>query len=160
MLKYAKEKGLKGVTCEEGFKIMGNRKSVGYYNGGNKFGMDRGSGLFDTEDIYPHYVVSATGEVSYFNPVVSGEYSIDIDDMDYADAILSDSPGKFMISGDRVMWSCPDPSGISIRILEPTGKQIASVSSNSLVLDNTLGGVLLICAVRSGSILGSIKMIH
>lgn len=156
VLKYAKEKGLKGVTCAEGFKIMGNRKSVGYYNGGNKFGMDRGAGLMDTEDIYPHYVVSATGEVSYFNPVVSEEYSVDIDDMDYA--ILSKSPGKFMISGDRVMWSCPDPSGVSLRLLEPTGKPILSVPTNNIILDKTLKGVLLICALRSGVVLGSIKM--
>lgn len=66
VLKYAKERGLRNVTCGEGFRIMGNKSSFGYFNKSHKIGKDS-SGLLDTEDVYPHYIVSPAGEVSYYN---------------------------------------------------------------------------------------------
>ena len=70
LIRYAIDKGMINVTSSEGFNIMGNRVMAGYYNGGVRIGMDRYK-LTDDRDIYPHYVESATGEESYYNPLVT-----------------------------------------------------------------------------------------
>lgn len=159
VLKYAKEKGLKPVTCAEGFGIMGNKVSVGYFNNGYKFGMDI-MGLIDTEDIYPHYIVSATDEVSYYNPLVSEEYLIDIDDPMNVDVVESASSGRFLINDETIVWNTPDPTCIMLRVMDSTGKQIAQSHTNSICIDKASKGVFIICAVRSGAILGAVKTIR
>lgn len=159
ILKYAQEKGLKNVTCSEGFEIMGNKTSVGYYNEGHRYGKDY-FGLLDTDEVYPHYIVGATDEVSYYNPFTSVEYEIDIDEQGSIDVIFTDSKGHFLISEGKVMWSSPDPTGISLNVFDPSGRLIDSIPSNGMVLDRTHEGMLLICAVKSGSVLGSIKIAH
>lgn len=69
LLKYAREKGLVNVTSDEGFEKIGNKISVGFYNGGKQLDLDK-SGVEGAADIYPHYVVGANGERSYHNDIV------------------------------------------------------------------------------------------
>lgn len=67
LLKYALEAGMVNVTSTEGFDLMGNIISEGYYNGGSRIGMDH-MRLIDDREVYPHYVVGINGEESYYMP--------------------------------------------------------------------------------------------
>ena len=153
VLKYAKEKGLRNVTCSEGFSIMGNKVSVGYYNNGYKFGMDI-FGLRDTEEVYPHYIVSATDEVSYYNPFIMPEMTIELDSL--ADVMLS---GRFLIDDGSIVWNTPDPTGVTLEVIDLTGAKTASSSTNSIRLDGR-HGVCIVCAKRSGSVLDTVKLVR
>lgn len=153
VLKYAKEKGLRNVTCSEGFSIMGNKVSVGYYNNGYKFGMDI-FGLRDTEEVYPHYIVSATDEVSYYNPFIMPEMTIELDSL--ADVMLS---GRFLIDDGSIVWNTPDPTGVTLEVIDLTGAKTASSPINSICLDGR-HGVCIVCAKRSGSVLDTVKLVR
>lgn len=159
VLKYAKERGLKPVTCSEGFRIMGNKVSVGYFNNGYKFGKDLLGPLIDSDEIYPHYIVSATDEISYYNPLVSNEYTIDLDMAWNVDYVVVGYSGKFIVNGDNIVWSTPDPSGVSLKVIDLTGTKIAASSTNRIMLDSQ-NGVYIICAVRSGSVIGTVKVVR
>lgn len=67
ILRYALDSGMINVTSTEGFDLMGNTLAEGYYNGGSRIGMDH-MHLIDDREIYPHYVVGANGEESYYMP--------------------------------------------------------------------------------------------
>ena len=153
VLKYAKEKGLRNVTCSEGFSIMGNKVSVGYYNNGYKFGMDI-FGLRDTEEVYPHYIVSATDEVSFYNPFIMPEMTIELDSL--ADVMLS---GRFLIDDGSIVWNTPDPTGVTLEVIDLTGAKTASSPTNSICLDGR-HGVCIVCAKRSGSVLDTVKLVR
>ncbi len=153
VLKYAKEKGLKNVTCSEGFEVMGNKTSVGYFNNGYKFGMDI-FGLKDTEDVYPHYMISATGEVSYYNPLVLDEIDIELSSIQE----VGQSP-RFLISDGRIVWSCADPVGITLEVWDLAGRKVSQSPANSISLD-LHRGVYMVCAIKGGSILGSLKIVR
>ena len=158
VLKYAKEKGLKNITCEEGFEIMGNKASVGYFNNGYRFGMDY-LGLMDTEDVYPHYMVSATDEMSYYNPLVSREYSIELDDLDNMDLVMTEGSGRFIVNNGLIVWNTPDPSGVTLEVFDLAGVKTVSSPTNSIRLSGR-HGVCIVCAKRAGSILGAIKIVN
>lgn len=157
VLKYAKERGLRNVTCGEGFRIMGNKSSFGYFNKSHKIGKDS-SGLLDTEDVYPHYIVSPAGEVSYYNYLYSEKYDVALSALESVNTVQCESTGKFFISDHKLIWSSPDSQFVSITLLDITGKKIASSSSNSLSLHESLNGVYIACAVQSGTIIGTIKI--
>lgn len=159
VLKYAKDKGLKCVTCGEGFEIMGNKQSSGYYNNGNDFGMD-GPGLFDTSTKYPHYIVSAVDEVSYYNPLTTQEYILNIDEFNSKDYVQSEESGKFLISGDEIVWNSQDPAGVSLIVFDPTGKIILISHSNRIKLEDSLKGVFIVGARQSGALAGTIKLLR
>ena len=154
VLKYAKDKGLKCVTCAEGFETMGNKASAGYFNDGLRFGMDRYAGLWDTDSVYPHYVVSATDEVSYYNPLIVEDLTIEIDSLSAVKR-----PGRFLISDSWVVWSTPDPTGISIEVWDMTGRKVTSSSENSVKLEPR-HGVYMVCAVSMGEVLGTVKVVR
>ncbi|MDE6512153.1 MAG: hypothetical protein K2L00_08715 [Muribaculaceae bacterium] len=158
VLKYAKEKGLKNVTCSEGFNIMGNQASVGYYNRGYKFGMDY-FGLIDTDEVYPHYVVSATDEVSYYNPLVSTKYSVALDDADNMDFVMTRVSGKFIVNDGLIVWNTPDPSGVTLEVMDLTGLKTGYSSTNSIRLPDR-HGICIVCAKHSGSVLGTVKVVN
>ena len=158
VLKYAKERGLKPVTCSEGFRIMGNKVAVGYFNNGFKFGMDI-TGLIDSEEIYPHYIVSATDEVSYYNPLFSKEYTIDLDNPGNVDSVMAGFSGKFIVNNGNIVWSSPDSSGVTLEVIDLMGNKIASSPTNSIILDSQ-PGVYIICSVCSGSVLGTVKVVR
>ncbi len=67
LLKYARDLGMVNVTSGDGFDAIGNRVGEGYYNKGLRIGQDI-PGIEGTRDWYPHYVVGANEEVSYYNP--------------------------------------------------------------------------------------------
>lgn len=157
LLKYAKEKGLRNVTCSEGFNIMGNKKSAGYFNQGYKFGKDY-FGLWDTDNIYPHYVVSASGEISYYNTLKSKEYVISLDELTDSEFASFDFNGQFLISQDSVQWYSPDPTGISIKALDFTGIEIKSSFSNKISLVGFTPGVYIICAMKNGKVISTKKI--
>ncbi len=83
LLKYAKEVGLLNVTSSEGFEIIGNKIGVGYYNEGLKIGQDRLE-ILGTSERYPHYIVGANGEVSYYMPLLNNDMETEVD-IQYAD---------------------------------------------------------------------------
>ena len=68
LILYCLDKGMINVTSSEGFEIMGKICAAGYFNNGFRCGYDRNR-LIDDSYIYPHYVKSATGEESYYNPL-------------------------------------------------------------------------------------------
>ncbi|MDE5847120.1 MAG: hypothetical protein K2H71_07190 [Muribaculaceae bacterium] len=125
----------------------------GYYNNGYKFGMDI-FGLRDTEEVYPHYIVSATDEVSYYNPFIMPEMTIELDSL--ADVMLS---GRFLIDDGSIVWNTPDPTGVTLEVIDLTGAKTASSSTNSIRLDGR-HGVCIVCAKRSGSVLGTVKLVR
>lgn len=158
VLKYAKKKGLKNVTCSEGFRIMGNKKSYGYFNKGHRFGKDY-FGMNDTKDIYPHYVVSATDEVYYYNPLLSSQICVDINHIDSGEMISSDNIGKFLFSNGNIYWSSCNPARITLKLFDLTGTEIQSVASNKICLANLCKGAYILCALDSNEIIGAIKVI-
>lgn len=82
LLKYALEIGMVNVTSDEGFQLMGNKHSAGYFTKGTKIGYDA-MGIEGTCSRYPHYVEGANGEVYYYNHSLShpiaDKYSIRYD---------------------------------------------------------------------------------
>lgn len=158
ILRYAMNKGLRNVTISEGFRLMGNKKSKGYFNQGFRFGMDIKPGLIDTNEIYPHYVVSATDEVFYYNPLRSKAISMGIGEFKSTEIVASEKTGKFLIGKGSIYWSDPDPRNITLKLFALSGKEIMSVSDNSIGLDSVAPGSYVICAVESGKVVGSIKI--
>lgn len=73
---YCLEKGMINVTSSEGYEIMKNIRSSGYFNNGVRIGNDRFK-LIDDRNIYPHYIESVTGEEFYFNPLISDQISFE-----------------------------------------------------------------------------------
>lgn len=156
VLKYAKERGLKNVTCSEGFEEMGNVISVGYFNNGHRVGTDY-FGMWDTDEIYPHFLVAASGETFYYNPLQSKEYKFCLREL--ADNTeLSKTQGQFLIGQHCLYWSYPEPTGVTIKLMDLNGKVIASSPDNSFPLNNLQKGTYIFCAVLSGRILGAIKL--
>lgn len=157
VLKYAKDKGLKNVTCSEGFEIMGNKISVGYFNNGHRFGKDY-FGMWDTDDIYPHYIVSASDETFYYNPLESKEYSFNLRELANSEAALTLAHGQFLLGQHCLYWSTPDPNGVSITVMDFNGKVISSSPDNRFLLGNLPKGSYIFCAMLEGRIIGSIKL--
>lgn len=91
LLRYAKDKGMLHVTSSEGFQIMGNRRSVGYFSKGKKFGFDV-AGIEGTRNLYPHYVVGANDEIYYYASAGS-------DGVSFQCSIDEDENGKRRITG-------------------------------------------------------------
>lgn len=102
LLKDARDKGMMCVTSSEGYDIIGNKVSEGYYTNGIKIGQNEHN-ILGTSNIYPHYVVSADGEKSYYNPIYSEEIvmnDISSDTGVYVPAELLQINGKsFSIDG-------------------------------------------------------------
>ena len=90
IFRYAIDRGLINVTSAEGFEILGNRKTVGYFNQGYKIGQNVNN-ISGTEDKYPHYIESSEGEKFYYNPLISEEMSKDFMIVDYKDGELPDA---------------------------------------------------------------------
>lgn len=131
ILLYCKEKGMLNVTSTEGFEIMGNKQMSGYYNGDVRIGHDRYF-MEGDRDKYPHYVESATGEESYYNPLISEgitkSFLIESRNMNtsvepVASSISSDNVIYYNIPGNRVDESCLG-RGIYIRIDSNGAKKI------------------------------------
>ena len=158
ILKYAKDKGLLNVTCSEGFAVMGNKKSYGYFNQGYRFGMDI-TRLVDTEDIYPHYIVSAADEVFYYNPLISEAISKPIADLECLDWTNSKTQGRFLFSNEMVYWSCPDPTGVTLKALDLDGNERMNSDFNKIDLHDAPDGLYVICAMEEGRIIGSVKLL-
>ncbi len=137
---------------------MGNKKSKGYFNQGYRFGMDIKPGLIDTKEIYPHYVVSATDEVFYYNPLRSKAISVGIGEFKSTEIVASEKTGKFLVGKGLIYWSDPDPSNITLKLLDLSGKEIMSVNDNSISLNSVGPGTYVVCALESGEIIGSIKI--
>lgn len=158
ILKYAKQKGLVNVTSSQGFELMGNKKSVGYFNQGYKFGMNA-RGIFGTRDIYPHYVVAVNNETFYYNPLISEEITFDLSDQNFCDSIEDKSNGKFVISGKSVTLVSHNNSGITLKAFDMTGRIVKSSNSNQISFDDILPGTYIVCALRSKDIVKTIKLI-
>lgn len=76
LFKEARDKGMACVTSAEGYELIGNQESEGYYTNGYRIGQN----VYDiagTSNRYPHYIVSADGEVSYYNPAYNEEITIE-----------------------------------------------------------------------------------
>lgn len=79
LLKYACESGMINVTSSEGFELMSNTESTGYFSAGLPIGSDAGAGLYDTQKYYPHYVVGSDGSESYYSPLLNSEQEFDVE---------------------------------------------------------------------------------
>lgn len=154
-LKYAKEKGLINVTSSQGFDIMGNKEAYGYFSNGYKFGMDKTPSI-GTRDMYPHYVVSVTDEVYYYNPVISDEIS-------YSSSVgsvtrLDQSSQRLIISGKKVIWTSEENSKITLIVTDLTGKQLILTHDTYVDLTSLNKGVYIISAIN-GDTVDTIKLI-
>ncbi|MDE6273168.1 MAG: hypothetical protein K2M31_09215, partial [Muribaculaceae bacterium] len=74
LILYCQINEMENVTSSEGFEHFGNRLMAGYFNKGYRCGYDRFI-LNDDRDTYPHYVQSATGEESYYRPLITDSVS-------------------------------------------------------------------------------------
>lgn len=75
LLKYARDKGMLNVLSSEGHRLIGNKEAAGYFTNGLKIGQNE-KYISGTAEVYPHFIQSADGEVSYYNPVPSPEINI------------------------------------------------------------------------------------
>lgn len=71
LLRHARDTGMSNVTSTEGFAVMGNKISSGYYSKGIAIGPDKGNGIEGTRQVYPHYVLGANGEEDYYRGILS-----------------------------------------------------------------------------------------
>ena len=103
LLRHARDLGMLNVTSSEGFSLMGNKVSSGYYHKGIPIGPDAGAGIEGTRDNYPHYVLGANGEEDYYCgirlPEVSATY---ICEKDYYNVIgrLREGERLYVVSID------------------------------------------------------------
>lgn len=158
ILQYALDKGLKNVTCSEGFQLMGNKKSVGYFNLNHRIGMD-GIGIIGTKEIYPHYVVSVTDEVFYYNPLLNGKISIGLNEVEPTDLPGTFHEGKFFHSGSTIAWASQSDPDITLHVIDLTGKLILSTHANHINLDGLKKGIYIVCAIEGGAVVASEKFI-
>lgn len=78
LLCYAKSLGMINVTSREGFEILGNKVSSGYFTKGHKIGYDNDS-FEGARTRQPHYVKGANDEEFYYNRGVNNEIIIDFE---------------------------------------------------------------------------------
>lgn len=97
---YCLEKNMLCVTSSEGFEIMGNPRSAGYFNGNVRIGYDRYK-LIDDRDTYPHYLLAANGEEYYYQSVANKEISSNF--KIYRPDISVDT-SKVTITADKVRY--------------------------------------------------------
>lgn len=159
VLKYAKDKGLVNVTSSEGFDIMGNRRASGYFNNGYVFGMNNYN-IIGTRDIYPHYVESATGEVFYYNTLITDEISIDINSL--IQSIDSDlgEKGRFTKFGSFVIWEGSEMHDITLKAFDLSGKEIMTSKNNLIDLRHFIKGIYAISAFKGHSRVNTIKILR
>lgn len=104
LILYCLDKGMMNVISSEGFEKMGNRCAAGYFNNGFRCGYDRNR-LVDDRDIYPHYVESATGEESYYNPLhnrnINLSFTITEPEHEYPASMVSGSLPVIYISTEN-----------------------------------------------------------
>lgn len=113
LFKMARDMGMLCVTSAEGYEKIGNRESAGYFTNGIKIGYNEHH-ILGTASVYPHFIVSADGEKSYFNPIYSDEITIE--------GIVSDgsnlTPPEDVYSIDGMVLKAPNirqlPKGIWI----------------------------------------------
>lgn len=157
ILKYAKQKGLVNVTSSEGFGIIGNKRASGYFNNGYAFGMDI-KGINGTRKIYPHYVVSATDETFYYNPLISAEIKCDVND--YLSSGTMESDGRFKKYGSFLYWEEDDLEDIKLKGFDFTGKEVVSSENNLIDLGDVIKGPYIVIAFKGKSRIGSIKILR
>lgn len=75
LLRYARDKGMLNVLSSEGHRLIGNREAAGYFTGGVRIGQNE-KNIAGTAPVYPHFIQSADGEISYYNPVSSPEITV------------------------------------------------------------------------------------
>lgn len=158
VLKYAIEKRLVNVTSSKGFDIIGNKQASGYFNNGYVFGMDTYR-INGTRSIYPHYIVSATDEVFYYNHIISEEITHVVNEENSTEMIGDEEDGKFLRIGDKVVWNATDYAGTSLKVFDLTGKELMSTHLNEVTFDKANQGTYIICAFRQNSIVNTIKVI-
>lgn len=99
LLRLARDLGMTCVSSAEGFEIMGNKEAAGYFSNGINIGYNQHF-IRGTSERYPHFLVSADGEMSYFNPLYSREIIVaDI----VSDGVSFPSPPKIYSIDGRLM---------------------------------------------------------
>lgn len=159
ILKYALENGLINVTSSEGFEIMGNRKASGYFSQRLRFGMDTRPTI-GNRDMYRHYIVSASQDVYYFNPLISDAMAFDLSDLQADDIIDITSKGKFVFSGQSSVWFYSDAGDVSLRVSDPSGKVLIQSQSNHVSLRDLPKGIYIVSAISGNRLVDSKKTIR
>lgn len=95
MLKYVIDKGFINVTSSEGFELIGNKKSYGYYTADRWVGYDA-KALEDSRFRHPHYIEGANGEKYYYGFGRSAEQNIQF-------SISLDGKGNPILSSDSII---------------------------------------------------------
>lgn len=130
LCKYAREKGLLPVTSSEGFELMGNKVNKGLYTKGGSYDIDR-AGIIGTREKYPHYVVGANGEQSYYNcedsnqistvyHVIEDEISIPTDTLD----IYKDNRTLSVVSPDGLRLKVKSLAGLREGLWIVNGRKV------------------------------------
>lgn len=159
ILKYAMEKGLVNVTSSEGFDIIGNRRSAGYFNNGYIFGMNNYD-IIGTRKIYPHYVESATDEEFYYNPLISDKISIDINSYISSIELESGTSGKFSKFGSFIVWDGLEMQDISLKAFDLSGREVLSSYNNQVDLRQLIKGTYIISAFNGNRRVNTIKILR
>ena len=159
LLKYAREKGLVNVTSSEGFEIMGNRRASGYFNNGYVFGMDR-YGINGTRKIYPHYVVSASDEMFYYNTLITEEIRFNVNSYITSNAMDLDAAGSFSKFGSFLIWEGEDMPEISLRAFDLSGKEVLMSENNLIDLSYLFKGTYIVSAFKGKSRINTIKILR
>lgn len=158
LLKYAKEKGLINVTSSQGFDIMGNKKAFGYFSNGHKIGQD-GKPSIGIRERYPHYIVAATDETYYYNPIISDTMVFEMNSQSVIDNICATTTGRLIKSGRHVRWISSSLTDVELRVIDTIGNTVLTVESDYVSLHDLPKGTYIVCVFHDNRFIKSIKTV-